>query len=100
MAQGHSLVCGYDKLCEGKSSLSLALFRILEPAGGTIRIDNKDITEVGLQDLRSRITIIPQVQIRLLSSIYQYYICSEKYFFEHLAKVNYNKHYHDTYVRC
>ena len=44
----------------GKSSLTLGLFRIIEAAGGSIIIDDHNIALFGLQDLRSRITIIPQ----------------------------------------
>ncbi|XP_076227007.1 multidrug-Resistance like Protein 1 isoform X2 [Nomia melanderi] len=44
----------------GKSSLTLALFRIIEAAGGQISIDDIDIAKLGLHDLRSRLTIIPQ----------------------------------------
>uniref|UniRef100_A0A8C9SGB7 ABC-type glutathione-S-conjugate transporter n=1 Tax=Scleropages formosus TaxID=113540 RepID=A0A8C9SGB7_SCLFO len=44
----------------GKSSLALGIFRILEAAKGDIFIDGVNIAEIGLHDLRSRITIIPQ----------------------------------------
>ncbi|XP_012540485.1 multidrug resistance-associated protein 1 isoform X3 [Monomorium pharaonis] len=44
----------------GKSSLTLALFRIIEAAHGKILIDDIDISKLGLHDLRSRLTIIPQ----------------------------------------
>ncbi|KAI9327343.1 multi drug resistance-associated protein MRP, partial [Zopfochytrium polystomum] len=47
----------------GKSSLSAALFRIVEPATGAITVDGVDITAVGLTDLRGRMTIIPQEPI-------------------------------------
>ncbi|VDO16698.1 unnamed protein product [Rodentolepis nana] len=44
----------------GKSSLVLALFRIIEPTGGEIRLDGINISEIGLHDIRGRITLIPQ----------------------------------------
>ncbi|KAH1572694.1 hypothetical protein KXW83_008601 [Aspergillus fumigatus] len=44
----------------GKSSLTLALFRIIEAAGGSISIDGLDISTIGLSDLRGRLAIIPQ----------------------------------------
>ncbi|XP_077415304.1 multidrug resistance-associated protein 1 isoform X2 [Vanacampus margaritifer] len=44
----------------GKSSLTLGLFRIIEAAEGQIFIDEVNIAELGLHDLRSRVTIIPQ----------------------------------------
>ena len=44
----------------GKSSLTLALFRIIEAAEGSIVVDNVDIAQMGLHDLRSNLTIIPQ----------------------------------------
>lgn len=44
----------------GKSTMIQALFRLIEPAGGSIIIDNIDISSIGLHDLRSRLSIIPQ----------------------------------------
>ena len=44
----------------GKSSLTLALFRIIEPATGHISIDRLNTSTIGLLDLRRRLAIIPQ----------------------------------------
>ena len=44
----------------GKSSLVLCLMRIIELETGRITIDGVDIRQIGLEDLRSHIAIIPQ----------------------------------------
>lgn len=44
----------------GKSSLALALFRIIEAALGCIRIDDVDIATLLVYDLRQHLLIIPQ----------------------------------------
>ncbi|KAI0481182.1 P-loop containing nucleoside triphosphate hydrolase protein [Xylariaceae sp. FL0804] len=44
----------------GKSSLTLALFRLIEPDTGNISIDDLNTSSIGLLDLRRRLAIIPQ----------------------------------------
>ncbi|OZJ03176.1 hypothetical protein BZG36_04070 [Bifiguratus adelaidae] len=44
----------------GKSTLASSLFRFVDPTEGKIVIDGVDITTIGVEDLRSRLTIIPQ----------------------------------------
>ncbi|KAN0111601.1 hypothetical protein V8E52_008339 [Russula decolorans] len=44
----------------GKSTLAMSVLRFVEPASGRILVDGIDITTIGLHDLRSRVTFIPQ----------------------------------------
>lgn len=44
----------------GKSTLALSFFRFVEATEGKIVIDGVDISKIGLSDLRSKLTIIPQ----------------------------------------
>ncbi|KAF8208888.1 hypothetical protein K438DRAFT_1813082 [Mycena galopus ATCC 62051] len=44
----------------GKSTLATSLLRFVEPAHGRIIVDGIDISTIGLNDLRTRLTFIPQ----------------------------------------
>ncbi|EJD46367.1 P-loop containing nucleoside triphosphate hydrolase protein [Auricularia subglabra TFB-10046 SS5] len=44
----------------GKSTIAMSLLRFVEPSDGKIIVDGIDISTIGLQDLRSKITFIPQ----------------------------------------
>ncbi|KAI5206406.1 ABC multidrug transporter-like protein [Aureobasidium subglaciale] len=44
----------------GKSTIMSTLFRLVELSGGSITVDGLNIAEIGLRDLRSRLSIIPQ----------------------------------------
>lgn len=51
-------VCG--RTGAGKSSIMIALYRIVELSGGKIEIDGIDVLTLGLNNLRSKLSIIPQ----------------------------------------
>ena len=57
----------------GKSSLAMGLFRMFEASEGSITIDGINISDIGLMDLRSRLTIIPQVDYDFVLRMYLYY---------------------------
>ena len=49
----------------GKSSIVAAILRMTEPEG-SITIDSMNTKDIGLTDLRSKITTIPQVNITII----------------------------------
>ncbi|KAM0749801.1 hypothetical protein T439DRAFT_39861 [Meredithblackwellia eburnea MCA 4105] len=51
-------VCG--RTGAGKSSLTMVLYRVVEPESGQVILDGVDVGKIGLHCLRSRLSIIPQ----------------------------------------
>ncbi|KAI8472504.1 MAG: P-loop containing nucleoside triphosphate hydrolase protein [Monoraphidium minutum] len=53
----------------GKSTLMVTLFRMVEPCGGAVFIDGVDTSKVGLSDLRSRLSLVPQDPVIFSGSV-------------------------------
>jgi len=53
----------------GKSTLLVSLLRIVEAAEGTVTIDGVDVSKIGLDELRTKIAIIPQEPVLFVGSV-------------------------------
>jgi ABC-type multidrug transport system fused ATPase/permease subunit len=47
----------------------MTLFRMVEPCGGAIYIDGLDTSKIGLTDLRSRLSLVPQDPVIFSGSV-------------------------------
>lgn len=78
----------------GKSSISVALFRLSEIESGCITLDGVDLSKIGLSDVRGRekgLYIIPQDPVLFLGSIREcldpFRMCSDDDIFEAISLV-------------
>ncbi|XP_051912382.1 ATP-binding cassette sub-family C member 3-like isoform X2 [Hippocampus zosterae] len=78
----------------GKSSMTLCLFRLLEAAEGEISIDDVKISEIGLHDLRSKLTIIPQEPVLFSGTLRVNLDPFEKYSDDEVWKALEHSHLH------
>lgn len=62
-------ICG--RTGAGKSTIMTALYRLSEPEKGDIEIDGVNTLDIGLYDLRSKLSIIPQEPVLFRGSIRQ-----------------------------
>ncbi|KHJ75242.1 hypothetical protein OESDEN_25142 [Oesophagostomum dentatum] len=67
--KGGEKVAVVGRTGSGKSSIAKGVLRLVEKAGGDIFIDGVNIAEIGLHELRSRITIIPQDPVLFSSTL-------------------------------